>query len=185
MKSKYILINLPLFPYNQYSSWHCCLLFLHNLSKLYHVLQLIFLSKYWIMLRLVLIFILRTHLSAVKFFQCDSKFMHHGFSFVWLPAPTHATHTSTKHHVEDVHGGAEASSTTSATTLLDCLLSSFVIDLSFVRVCQDFVGLNNGRIYYNNWQDWDENISLTCDISLNLSPASGFLSGWYFMASFL
>lgn len=60
---------------------------------------------------------------------------------VGLSASTHATHAAPEHHVEDVHGRAEAAAAAPAAALLDGLLPALVIDLPLLSVGQNLVSL--------------------------------------------
>ena len=74
--------------------------------------------------------------------------MDHGLGLVGLSASPHPSHPATEHHVEHVHRGAEPATPSSppASSLLDSLLPSLVIDLPLLSVGQDLVGLKYGNM---------------------------------------
>ena len=68
--------------------------------------------------------------------------MHHWLGLIGLTSHTsHPSHSAPEHHVEHVHGGAEAPSSPAPAPLLDCLLPALVIDLPLLTVRQDLVRL--------------------------------------------
>ena len=62
---------------------------------------------------------------------------------VGLSAPAHAAHAAPEHHVEDVHGRAEAAAAAPAAALLDGLLPTLVIYLPLLSVGQNLVSLQH------------------------------------------
>ena len=100
---------------------------------------------------------------------------------VGLSAPAHAAHAAPEHHVEDVHGRAEAAAAAPAAALLDGLLPTLVIYLPLLSVGQNLVSLQHNTesdtFVLHMFSSVDSVYLRTCEISLNLSPASGFLSG--------
>lgn len=58
-----------------------------------------------------------------------------------LPATTTAK-SATEEHVEQIHWTMESTRTAGA-AFLDCLLTTFIIDLTFLSIRKNFVGLRN------------------------------------------
>lgn len=76
-----------------------------------------------------------THLPGVEFLQGDTELVNHRLGLVALPGrAAHAPHAASEHHVEHVEGGTEAPAPAPASTLLDGVLTTLVINLSFLRV---------------------------------------------------